>query len=208
VLVVNVPVASHIRDGKTHMIPTVMQTSRNAGMQTFSDALTRLVVKGRITAEEAYFKAVDKDDIRVALSNAGAVLTFLDDSSRQDLANRERMAHEKGACLRAKLALNPNDVEALNDLAWLLSTCPLDGVRNGREALQLAELARTLTRGKEPAVLDTLGAAYAETRRFNRAVVVTREAVALVLESANVDMVGALSMRIKVYQANQPYRDL
>ena len=208
VLVVNVPVASHIREGKTHMIPTVMQTSRSIGMQTFSEALTKLVIKGKITAEEAYFKAVDKDEIRVALGNAGASMAFLDDASHLDETGRLLMAQKRETELRARVAAAPDNVAALNDLAWLLATSPFDGLRNGREALQLSEHARDLTRGKDPIVLDTLGAAQAETRHFSRAIATTREAIDLLLERRNADMVGALSMRIKTYQKELPFRDL
>ena len=78
VMVVNVPVANHIRDGKVFMIPSVMQTSRALGMQTFSDALTKLVAAGLVTAEEAYIKAIDKEEVMVAMKNAGISLSFLD----------------------------------------------------------------------------------------------------------------------------------
>ena len=40
---------------------------------------------------------------------------------------------------RRALELDPNLVEALNNLAWLLATCPDASLRNGAEAVQLAK---------------------------------------------------------------------
>ena len=83
------------------------------------------------------------------------------------------------------LRIAPDDSSVINDLAWLLATSPLDAIRDGNEAVRLASRARELTHGKTPAVLDTLGAAYAETGRFGRAVDVTREAVRVLNAVAN-----------------------
>jgi twitching motility protein PilT len=63
VLVVNSAIASHIRDGKTYQIPSAMQIGKAAGMQLFNDALLKLVKDGIVTTEEAYMKAIDKDNL-------------------------------------------------------------------------------------------------------------------------------------------------
>ncbi len=68
------------------------------------------------------------------------------------------------------LRLRPNRVIAMNQLAWALATCPEPSVRNGVEAIDLAQRAVDLSGGQEPAILDTLAAAYAETGRFSMAV--------------------------------------
>ena len=208
VLLVNVPVANHIREGKTFMIPTVMQTSRNLGMQTFSDDLTHLVLKGKITPEEAYNKAIDKEDIQITMQNAGVPMEFLHAAADQDRASRTEQARTALEALRARCKANPDDIATLNDLAWLLATCPMDGIRNGKEALRIAERARDITHGQEPAVLDTLGAAYAETGRFNRAIDCARKAIDLAVAQNAIALVGALNIRIKSYSQNRPYRDL
>jgi twitching motility protein PilT len=208
VLLVNVPVANHIREGKTFMIPTVMQTSRGLGMQTFSDDLTRLVLKGKITPEEAYIKSIDKEDIQATMQHAGIPMEFLHAAADQDRANREEQAHATLELLRGRCLANPEDTGSLNDLAWLLATCPLDGIRNGKEALRMAERARDLTHGLEPAVLDTLGAAYAEAGRFNRAIECARKAVEIATAQNATALVGALNQRLKEYAKNRPYRDM
>lgn len=71
VLVINSPVAALIREAKTHMLPSVVQTSKNIGMQNFSEELSRLASKGIITAEEAYIKAVDKPEIETKFRLSG-----------------------------------------------------------------------------------------------------------------------------------------
>jgi twitching motility protein PilT len=53
VLICNLAVANMIRERKTHQLNSVMQTSRNLGMQRMEDALFDLTQAGRITAEDA-----------------------------------------------------------------------------------------------------------------------------------------------------------
>ncbi len=207
VLVVNVPVAAHIREAKTFMIPSVMQTSRSLGMQTFGEDLTRLVLRGKITPEEAYIKAVDKEDIRIGLDNAGIPLDFLKgaDEAAQDQTSEVRLLL---AQLRAAAKERPNDPNALNDLAWVLATTPVDELRNGREATKLADRAVKLTKSGEADMLDTLGAACAETGAFRRAVECAQRALDHANEKHIEDMIGPLTMRIKLYRDGRPFRDI
>ncbi len=63
-LLVNTPaVANCIREGKTFMLPGVMQTGKNVGMITMDDSLRALYVKGLISQEEAYYRAEDKNEM-------------------------------------------------------------------------------------------------------------------------------------------------
>ena len=66
------------------------------------------------------------------------------------------------------LAEVPSPV-VLNNLAWLLATASDDQVRNGGEALQLAQRACEVTSNKVPKMLGTLAAAYAEQGDFRSA---------------------------------------
>jgi twitching motility protein PilT len=60
-LLVNTPaVAACIRDGKTYMLPGVMQTGKNLGMITMDDSLKELYNKGKVTQEECLSRASDK----------------------------------------------------------------------------------------------------------------------------------------------------
>ena len=81
--------------------------------------------------------------------------------------------------LRAALALKPDSVDVLNNLAWFLATTPHEEVRNPTEAVKLAEKADSLTRGENVAILDTLGITYASAGRFDKAAQAARRAIAL-----------------------------
>jgi Flp pilus assembly protein TadD len=68
------------------------------------------------------------------------------------------------------IELEPDAVIVLNNLAWLLATDSDARLRNGSEAISLAEHACELTHFQEPLFIGTLAAAYAEAGRFNEAV--------------------------------------
>jgi len=82
-----------------------------------------------------------------------------------------------------------------NNLANLLATCSQANVRDGKRAVELAMKAAEMTSYKQPAVLDTLASAYAETGDFAKAVETSRRAIAL-LEAANVP-----KARLDLYRA-------
>jgi hypothetical protein len=67
----------------------------------------------------------------------------------------------------------------VNGLAWLLSTSRYPEVRDGRIAVAFAEKAAAATTRKDPAILDTLAAAYAEDGQFDKAVSTQKEAMAM-----------------------------
>ena len=68
-LLVNTPaVSSIIRDGKTFMLPGVMQTGKNVGMIMMDDSLANLYREGLISKEEALGRAIDPGTLR---SNLG-----------------------------------------------------------------------------------------------------------------------------------------
>ena len=60
-VLVNTPaVAANIRDGKTFMLPGVMQTGKNVGMVIMDDSLRSLYSQGYISREECESRAEDK----------------------------------------------------------------------------------------------------------------------------------------------------
>ena len=64
-------VSNLIREGKTFQIPSMMETKKGEGMVTLNDALMDLVRAEQITAEEAYFNAVEKVALRKKLESSG-----------------------------------------------------------------------------------------------------------------------------------------
>lgn len=59
-LVNTAAVAATVRDGKTFMLPGIMQTGKNVGMITMDESLRELYVKGEITQEETLYRCEDK----------------------------------------------------------------------------------------------------------------------------------------------------
>jgi twitching motility protein PilT len=63
ILIITSAMSSLIRDGKTYQIPSQMTIGKKLGMQTLNDSLLDLCKKDIVTPEEAYLKAVDKDEL-------------------------------------------------------------------------------------------------------------------------------------------------
>src|SRR2546422_6610091 len=61
-MVNNEAVSNLIRKGKAFQLPSVISTSREQGMQLMDSDLMRLTKEGKITAGDAYVKAVSKKD--------------------------------------------------------------------------------------------------------------------------------------------------
>ena len=64
-----------IREGKTHQIPSVIQTGKKYGMMLLDDAIMELYEKGLISADDAYLKANDKGRFRNFIKNPPADFT-------------------------------------------------------------------------------------------------------------------------------------
>jgi len=207
VLVVNTPVSALIREAKTHMIPSVMQTGKNAGMQTFSDELTRLAVKGIISAEDAYIKAIDKVDIETKFQLAGLTLDFKVKAEQALRQARMEKARTLLQSAQATLASDTKNTDALCAAAWILAATPFNELRNGKEAVKLAEKACDLLREKDPHALAVLGVAQAEYGSFRRALDATRRAIALYTQAGDTVKAAALKSRLNLFEQNKPYRD-
>ena len=101
------------------------------------------------------------------------------------------------------------DVEnALVDAAAVvLCTCPDESVRNGAEAIVIIEPLVRQTRRKEPALLDTLAAALAETGRFAEAVAAMDEALALLPADAAPERRAGYRARRDHFARERAWRD-
>lgn len=115
--------------------------------------------------------------------------------------NREALVHWQKAH-----AIDPSRVSATVGIAWLLATAPEDSIRNGAEALSLAESANELVTTEDFDVLDTLGAAYAENGQFTRAISTATRALELAVAQGNSPSADAIRSRLQLYRANKPYR--
>lgn len=154
-----------------------------AGLKRFGEAEKHLAEAARLEPEwvEAQF------NLALVLSDAG----------------KSREAAEQ---FRRVIGLRPDLLEASNQLAWILATDADDSVRDGDEALRLAEQVCERTGRKHPGYLKTLAAAQAETGDFAKA----RETAAEALKRARAlkadSLAEEIAAQLKVYENDQPVR--
>jgi tetratricopeptide (TPR) repeat protein len=101
------------------------------------------------------------------------------------------------------IKLNPDSPRALSDFAWLLATTPDTSQRNGARAVALAEQACRLTNYKQPLLIGTLAAAYAETGRFAKAKQTAEKAIALAAAENNPELVKRNQEFLELYRAGK-----
>jgi twitching motility protein PilT len=71
VLICTTAVQVSIRERKIPMIPSLMQTGAKTGMRLLNDSLLRLVVTGKVEAEDALAKTLDREDLLQKFRVAG-----------------------------------------------------------------------------------------------------------------------------------------
>ncbi len=130
---------------------------------------------------------------------ANAQLAALLVAARQD----ERAAKH----YRIALQSGTEQSDGLNNFAWLLATSWDDRVRNGAEAVKLADRACALTGQRMPVFIGTLAAAYAEAGRFEDAVAAATRARDLAREQ-KLDAVAARNEELlQQYRAGKAYHE-
>ena len=107
--------------------------------------------------------------------------------------------------LEQALTLEPNDSGVLNNLAWLLATSPDDAIRDGKRAIELARKACEETTWKQPHIISTLAAGYAETGDFAEAKKYSQQAVDS--EDSSPEVKKQLEGELASYGAEKPWRE-
>jgi tetratricopeptide (TPR) repeat protein len=128
--------------------------------------------------------------------------TALGDAFLQKRAMREAIVHYEKS-----LEPGPGSVVALNNLALIFATCPDSQFRNGLRAIQLAKQADALRGGKDPSVVRTLAAAYAENGQFQEAVATAERALKLGKAQGNLPLADDVRIDIDLYKLNLPRRE-
>jgi Flp pilus assembly protein TadD len=105
------------------------------------------------------------------------------------------------------LSLNPDLPPALNDLAWMLASDPDPEVRNGVEAVRLSQRACEVTRFRDPQLIGTLAAAYAEVGRFPEAITTAEKAMDLAERIGRTDLVQRNTELIGLYRQGKAYHE-
>lgn len=146
-------------------------------------------------AIEVYDKLLEKDQSldRARLGRADALLSVGEHA--RAIAEYEML-----------LAKEPADVlgSILNNFAWVLATSPDEHLRNGKRSVELALRACELTEYKQPHILSTLAAGYAESKDFEQAKHWSQKAVELGQEHQDL---AQLKSELESYQREQPWRE-
>jgi protein O-mannosyl-transferase len=119
----------------------------------------------------------------------------------------KRRVRDAIAQYRDALRIAPDNVAAQSNLAWLLATAADPSLRNGSEAVLLAERAESESSRSEnhAIVLRILAAAYAETGRFIEAKKTAEQALQKAEIQGNSTLSGALRDEISLYDLGLPY---
>jgi protein O-mannosyl-transferase len=212
-----------------HYLRAVQLEPSNAKYQ--NNFATALVRAGDPSAAEQHYRAAIQDDPKYAesRSNLGALL-FLRQEFGEAAAQYSEAVHlnptNAGIRFNAALAflkvhrtdealaefqeatkLRPDWPEPLNAEAWTLATSSDDKVRNGAQAIKLAEKAAELSSRRVPAILNTLAAAYAEAGRFDDAIATANQAIELAQSANQTNLVAKIERALALYKSHTPLRE-
>ncbi len=153
----------------------------------------------RGNTEEAirHYRAALKGKVGMSKTHFLLAMALAERGKRPDAVNEYRRA----------LELEPNHEVALNNLAWILATDSDPQIRNGGEAVKLAERLCQLSQFRQAQYVGTLAAAYAEGGRFAEAVEAAQEAEKLAREANHTQLAARNRELLELYRAGKPYRE-
>jgi len=108
---------------------------------------------------------------------------------------------------KQSIELEPELPPALNDLAWILATAPEAGLRDGSEAVKVAERACQASLSPNPQFIGTLAAAYAEAGRFPEAISAAERAKDLAAKQGRDDLAQRNEELLQFYRGGKPYHE-
>jgi len=162
--------------------------------QAYNDLGTELSRKGKVDEAIAAWQR------SIAVNPGFAPAHF-------NLGNALDAIGKRGAALaawRSGLAVSPNHLPTLRRAAWLLATSREPSLRDGAEAVALAQRAARLTGNQDASILDALAAAYAESGWFADAVETGNRALRL---AAQRELLAAIQARVSLYAGQTAYRE-
>jgi tetratricopeptide (TPR) repeat protein len=107
---------------------------------------------------------------------------------------------------RRVLERNPDDLEALLNIARIRATHPDGAHRDGPEAVRCAERARGVVTQPFAFLFGALAAAYAEVGRFDEAVTAAARAVELARTEGDAAALARYETQLAEHRAGRPYR--
>jgi hypothetical protein len=177
----------------------------------------RIAMTSNPTIKEAFYRMgvrlVQMEKWAEAEQVYSTLLTYLPDDMTGHLGLAVTLPHlgrktEAIEHLRAVLQQDPDDPDVLNNLAWTLATDSNAGLRDGGEAVRLAEQACELTHYQKTICIGTLAAAYAEAGRFDNAILTAEKACALASAAGDQGLLKKNQELLALYQKRQPYHEM
>ncbi|MGB8352252.1 MAG: tetratricopeptide repeat protein [Chthoniobacteraceae bacterium] len=162
------------------------------------------------------------DKLGVALSKTGDIDGAINEyeaalTLRRDFAEahnnlgiallRKGRVNDAIAEFKKAIEIPPGHANAENNLAWLLATYPDAAIRNGAKAVELAKKLDQVAGGRNPLILTTLAAGYAETGAFPEARETAQRALALAEGQSETLLANALRAQIACYESGRAYRE-
>ena len=173
---------------------------QGGGDDLFQAAGLAAALGGDLTRAEAFFA-------RGAAKRPGDVSVRGDWGLTLEKLGRHR---EAAARYREALAIDPNNPDALNSLAYLLASRPGligdgDAKADAAEAVSLARRACTAAYNGDPAFLDTLATALAAGGDYAAAVEVADRAVMLAEEGGDAALTAELRGHRELFRSGRPF---
>ncbi|MDR3773079.1 MAG: tetratricopeptide repeat protein, partial [Terracidiphilus sp.] len=152
---------------------------------------------------------LDKGRVQEALAELNAAIGIRPhfESCEEALGSAyEAVGNESEALAHWRKAhgIDSTRTSATLGVAWLLATAPDALVRNGAEAVRLAESARDAA-PENAELLDTLAAAYAEDGQFPRASATAARALELAEGQGNRQLAADVRWRQSLYAQRKPF---
>ncbi len=182
----------NVRYRLNHVIRTEYRLPEYTPMLVFRPA-------GRVRVDEAIACYERTLSVRPTATNAYAELGAL-----LAVQGRPRRGLE---VLRQGVARAGPYPRIVNNLAWILSTYPDAAIRDGREAVSLVRGLGPVGEIDDVSLLDTIGAAYAETGAFAPAIAAAERALQLAKGSDHPKMALAIEGRLRTYRSGRPYHE-
>ncbi|MGH8093323.1 MAG: tetratricopeptide repeat protein [Chthoniobacterales bacterium] len=108
---------------------------------------------------------------------------------------------------RETLRLEPNKAATEISLAWILATAPEAELRDGKSALQLAQLSFRAAADRNLMTYRVVAAAYAERGQFQAAIRVAQEGAERADAEGQPSIARLLQLDLSLYQQGVPLRD-
>jgi tetratricopeptide (TPR) repeat protein len=103
------------------------------------------------------------------------------------------------------LRVMPDQINLMNDLAWISATHKEVTFYNPQQAVKLAERACELSDYKDANMLDTLAVAYAAANRYSEATATAEKALQIAQSAGDKKLTDQIQQQLDLYKKNQPY---